>query len=150
VPVDASHERGVLLLDRQVPMASAPVGDGRDGPSQARPARLERRHPSASPSSPPIEGEPEEVEGRRSLAARLPRRRARERQEPGLVRMKAEPEPLEAMSHYGHHPLRVVLSLETDDEIVSVPDQVRLASHPRKDVALEPEVEHVVKVDIAK
>jgi hypothetical protein len=100
-------------------MASAPFGYGHDGASQARPARLERRHPSASPSSPPIEGESEEVEGRRTLAARLPRWRARKRQEPGLIRMKAEPKALEATSNDVHHPLRVVLSLETDDEIVT-------------------------------
>ena len=42
-----------------------------DGPSQARLARLAHRYPSAPTSSPPVEGEPEEVEGRRPLAARL-------------------------------------------------------------------------------
>jgi hypothetical protein len=36
------------------------------------------------------------------------------------------------------------------NEIVGIPDQVCLASHPRADVALEPKVEHVVKVDVAK
>jgi hypothetical protein len=58
----------VLLLDRQMPMASAPVGDGRDGPSQSRLARLERRRPLTPASSAPVKGEPEEVEGRRELA----------------------------------------------------------------------------------
>jgi hypothetical protein len=34
-------------------------------------------------------------------------------------------------------------------QIIGIPDEVRLASHPRADGALEPEVEHVVKVDVA-
>jgi hypothetical protein len=39
---------------------------------------------------------------------------------------------------YRHHPLRVVLPLEPDDEVVGIPDQVCLASHSRADFALEP------------
>src|SRR5262249_44830164 len=139
-------ERGVLLLDRPVPMASAIVGDGRDGPSEARPARLEARYPSTCPAPPPVKREAAEVEARRSLALRLIARRATKEEQAGLVRMQLQPVPLESLRQHLHHPLRVVLSLEGDHEVIRVPDQARSAPEPRSDVVLEPKIEHVVEI----
>ena len=66
VALQTSIERGLLLLDREMPISTAPLVDGRLRPSQARPPSLAPHLPvkvsptpdvtSAAP--PPIEGEP--------------------------------------------------------------------------------------------
>lgn len=66
MPLDAAHQRGVLLLDRLVPMALAPGVDGLLGPSQAPHTGLACRLPSTIPDrSTPIVRESQEIEGAR-------------------------------------------------------------------------------------
>src|ERR1700687_2101331 len=149
VAFDSPLERGVLLLDRQMSMASTPVGDGHDGLSQPRHARLEARHPASRLASPPIDREAEQVEGGRALARGCPLAGAPEGQQAGLFRVQAQSVPLEATPQDTHYPFRVVLPLKADGKIIGIADQVCLALHPREHVALEPLVEHVVQVDVA-
>jgi hypothetical protein len=49
-----------------------------------------------------------------------------------------------------HHSPCIVLSLETDDEVVGIADQERFAPEPRPDLFLEPQVEHVVQIDVSE
>jgi len=63
VPPQPSRERGVLQLDRPVPMASTPVRNGLNRPSQPHTPSLAPHHPPPHPGSPHIEGEPENLEG---------------------------------------------------------------------------------------
>src|SRR2546421_8135341 len=57
----ASDERLMLLLDRLVPVAPAPVVDGRDRPSQARTSCLEADSPVSRPARSPEDREAEEI-----------------------------------------------------------------------------------------
>ena len=53
----------MLRLNREMPIATTPLGDGLHCPSQARMPGLTHHHPTTPASSTPIEGEPEKVEG---------------------------------------------------------------------------------------
>src|SRR5918999_4213073 len=90
VTFSASLERGVLILDREMPIATAPLVDGRLRPSQTRPPSLAPHLPVTSPSPPPIEGEPQKVKGRRTFTALLRLWRAPKRQQPCLVRVQGQ------------------------------------------------------------
>src|SRR5439155_2899485 len=73
VASQASTERGVLCLNRLMPMASTPIVDGLLGPSQARPPSLAPHPPVTCAGTPPIEREPQKVKGGRTLTALLRR-----------------------------------------------------------------------------
>src|SRR6202142_2590373 len=153
VTLDAPRERGVLLLDRLLPMASAPLGGGRRGPAHgapARRARLEARHPTARLSTAPMHRETQKVESCRALAARASRVGTPEGQQAGLFRMKAQSVPLEAQSQDPHHPFRVVLPFEADDKVVGVANQLCLSLKSREHVALAPLVADGVRGEVAQ
>jgi hypothetical protein len=79
VAAQSSRERCVLTVDRKVPMEMAPIRDGLDRPSQARPPSL-ARHPRTTPTiSRPVERKPGEVDGGRTF----PEDRARTTPAPG-------------------------------------------------------------------
>ena len=94
VAPDASAERGVLNLDREVAVAPTPLVDGRDRPFEAQ---------------------------------------------------SVSPEPL---AEHIEHSTRVVLPLEGDEEVIAVANQGRPSSQPRLHLLFEPEVEHVVQIDV--
>ncbi len=62
-----SLERRMLHCNREMPMASTPLGDGLDCPSQARMPGLAPHRPTTALGSTPIERKPEEVEGARTF-----------------------------------------------------------------------------------
>src|SRR5215510_13646181 len=63
--------------------------------------------------------------------------------EPQPISRKTLPKRLE-------HLPRVGLVLEADHGVIRVPDQASPTADPWNDVALEPPVEHVVKVEVAE
>lgn len=138
----------MLLFDRQVPVAPAPVVGGRNGPPEASNAGLARQLPSASPGSLPVTGESQEVEGTRALSGLLPRRRTPEVQQTCLVRVKSQAKPAQSWPENPLHALCIVLALEGHHEVVSVTDEPGLALHPRPNFGLEPQVERIVQVDV--
>src|SRR5207244_7204384 len=71
VASQTSTERGVLGLNRLMPMASTPVVDGLLGPSQARPPSLAPHPPVTFTGTCPIKREPQKVKGGRTFATRL-------------------------------------------------------------------------------
>src|SRR5262245_66311151 len=79
VTSQTSTERGVLCLNRLMPMASTPIVEGLLGPSQARPPRLAPHPPVPCAGPPPIEHEPHKVKGGRTLTTLLRRWRSEER-----------------------------------------------------------------------
>ena len=91
VTPQASRERRMLLLDREVSVAPTPVVHGAYRPCQARRPCLARHLPTPSSGSAPIQREAEEVEGVRTLPALLTLRRWPKVDQTSLVRMKVQP-----------------------------------------------------------
>ena len=114
-------------------MATTPIVDGSNEPSQARTACLASHPPTSLTGPRPVEREPEEVEGRPTFPALLPLRRTPEREKPRLVGMQGQSEMLQPLAEGVHHALRIVFGFEADDEL-SNPGE----SHPR--VLAEPDV----------
>ena len=150
VPLNATHQRRVLLGHRLVPVAPTPFVDGTYRPSQPRTPRLAAQTPSARPSSPPVQRKTQEVEGRRTFAPLLDPFRVLERDQASLVRMEAQPIPLHPLAQHGHHAFRILPLLETDDKIIGVTDQAGSPFQARLDFPLEPAVEDVVQIDVAQ
>src|SRR5713226_1644996 len=121
-----------------MPMASTPVGDGLDGPSQARTPCLERRPPVPSSSSFPINGEPEKVEGGRSLSFLLPRWRSPERQQAGLLRVKRQIESPHPLRQHPHHTPCIGFVFESNDEVIRISQEHCLPHQSRLHLFLEP------------
>ena len=87
VASQAYTERGVLLLDRQMPMAAAPIIDGRLRPSETRPPCLAPHPPVTVAGSHPVERAPQKVKGGRTFPLLLRLWRMSKRQQPRLVRV---------------------------------------------------------------
>jgi hypothetical protein len=91
----ASHAlpaRGVLRLDRLVPMATTPVVEGLLGPSEARPPGRAVPPPSTLPGPRPRAREAQKVEGGRTCPTLLPLRRTPKGHKPRLVRVEGQSE----------------------------------------------------------
>ena len=116
----ASRERCVLVLDRQVPVAPTPFGDGSIEPPQALAPRLAPHLPASAPRPSPVHREPEKVERARPLPTTLSRLGALERNEPSLLRMQPQSEPLHPLAQHLRYPLRVLAPLESDDKIIAL------------------------------
>jgi hypothetical protein len=112
-----STERGVLWLNRLMPMASTPVVDGLLGPSQARPPRLAPHPPVTCAGPPPIEREPHKVKGGRTLTALLRRWRTPKGHQPCLVRVQGQSEAPQPFLKHRQHPSCILLTLKVDDEV---------------------------------
>ena len=86
----ASLERCVLDLDRKMPVAPAPFGDGSIEPPQALAPRLAPHLPASATGTSPVHREPEKIERARPLPIALSRLRAFKRNEPSLLRMQLQ------------------------------------------------------------
>ena len=131
-------------------MATTPIVDSSNEPSQARAACLARHRPPPLASSRPVEREPKEVEGRPTFPAPLPLRRTPERKKARLVGMQGQSEVLHSLAEGIHHALRIFFVFEADDEVIGVPDQSSLATELRFDPPLEPTIEYVVQIDVSQ
>ena len=150
VPVHASDERGVLLLDRHVPVATTPVVDGLERPSQARTPCLAPHLPSTSERSTPVQREPQKIEGRRSLPTRLLARRPAEVEQSGLVRVEGQSVAPQPLTQNTHDPICILFVLKAYHEIICISDEQRFALHSRTNFALEPHIENVVQIDVSE
>src|SRR2546422_1828958 len=112
VASQTSTERGVLCLNRLMPMASTPVVDGLLGPSQARPPSLASHPPVTCAGTPPIKRKPQKVKGGRTLTALLHRWRTPKGQQPWLIRVQGQSEALQPFLTYRQHPSCVLLTLK--------------------------------------
>ena len=148
VAPQAPMERGVLVLNRLMPMAAAPVVDGRLGPSEACAPRLAPHPPVPVPSSPPIEREPDTVKGGRTFATLLLLGRTPKGQQTCLVRVQGQSKAPQALVKHRHHPPCIVLVFKADHKVVGVPDQSRLTPQSRLHLGLEPSVEHIMEIDV--
>jgi hypothetical protein len=150
MPAYPPTERGVLVLEREVPVAPAPLTECVQETLDLCPAGLHAQVPSAPTASTPIQREAEEIAGTGAFPLHLTGLRPGERDQTGLLRVQSEPVLRHALVQYHSHALSVFRLLEANDEIIGVPNQPCPASQPGLDVALEPEVEHVVQVHVAE
>ena len=68
-------------------------------------------------------------------------KRANERDEPRLLRVKDQPVPTESLRQHVQHAPSVVLPGTDDDEIIGVPNKERYPAQPRLHLPLEPHIE---------
>jgi len=64
--------------------------------------------------------------------------------------MERQPKPLEPLTEVSEEPLRVTTILESHNVVVRVADDDHVAFRPRLPPPVDPQVEHVVKVDIGQ
>jgi len=119
VTSQTSTERGVLCLNRLMPMASTPIVEGLCGPSQARPPSLAPHPPVTVPGTRPIKREPHKGKGGRTLTALLRRWRTPKGQQPGLDRVEGQSEAPQPFLQHHPHPPCILLPLKADRSISS-------------------------------
>jgi len=68
--------------------------------------------------------------------------------QPGFLGVEPEPVLLESLREHGQHPPRVVLPLEGQHRVVGVAHHEGTPPQARHDVAVKPDVEHLVQVDV--
>jgi len=140
-----------LFLDGPVSVLSAPAVDATQAPTQVVLGRLGLDDPVASPGPPPVEGEPEQVEGLRLGPGALDvPRRALEPDQPGLFRMQFQSIPLETLGKHLKDPLSVFPVLEEQHSIVSVPDQLSRTAQPWLGLRLKPLIQYLMEEDIGE
>ncbi len=137
-------ERGVLILNRPMPMASTPVVDGRLRPSKARPPCLTRHPPMTLAASRPIEREAQKVKGGRTFTPLLRLRRTPKGQQAGFVRMEGQSIHSHPLSQQHQHPLRIVLAFESKNEVITIPDEEALPPEVWLDFGFYPEIEDII------
>src|SRR6185295_16710223 len=146
VPFQLARKRLMLLLDRVVPMTSAPLGDSLTGPPEARTTSPECHPPRSPPRPLPVQREAEEVEGRATPFAPLSGRSKGEAA--GLLRVEGQAKCLEPFLENAPHVRRVVRMFEAQHEVICIPDERTARSEMRTDLALEPRVKDVVQIDV--
>lgn len=151
VPAELAAEDSMLLRDRKVSMSSAPFREITKRSMQPGRSRLWLHQPV-----PPVQGtapgerEAEEVERsspRPSLSGASCTRRV-ERKQAGLLRMKTETEPLEPFRERREDPAGIRLRSEPEDRIVRIANEDRISGQPRKNLLVEPEIEHFMEIDV--
>jgi hypothetical protein len=136
VASQTSPERGVLCLNRLMPMASTPLVEGLLGPSQARPPRLAPHPPVTVPGTPPLKRAPQKVKSGRTLTALLRRWRTPQGQPPCLGRVEGQSEAPQPFLQHHPPPPCILLPLTADHEVItraeqgSFPPQPWLGAHP--------------------
>src|SRR5262249_17213172 len=113
VASQTSTERGVLCLNRLMPMASTPVVEGLLGPSQARPPSLAPHPPVTFTGTCPIKRAPQKVKGGWTFATLLRLGRMPEGQQSRFVRVEGQSEAPQPLAKYRHHSPCIVLAFET-------------------------------------
>ena len=131
-----------------MPVAPTPFGDHSIESPQALAPRLAPHLPVSVPRPSPVHREPEKIERARPLPTALSRLGALERNEPSLLRMQPQSEPLHPLAQHLRYPLRILAPLESDDKIIAVTHQHRLASKARLHLALEPHIQCVMQVQV--
>ena len=150
VALQALPERGVLHLYRLMPMAPTPGVEDLLGPSEARPPCLTPHLPATRTGTHPVAREPYKVEGGWTFTALLARWGTPKGQPPRLVRVQGQSKAPQPFVEHRQPPSCFLLTLEADDEVVTIADQGCLAPQPRLHLCLEPLVEHVVQIDVTQ
>jgi hypothetical protein len=143
VAAPTSTERGGLGLNRLMPMASTPVGEGLRGPSQARPPRLAPQPPVLWAGTRPRERASQTGQGGRPWPALLGLRRTPTGPPPRLVRGQgpsAAPQPLAQPRPPSR---RLVLPRNAKDAVVPLAHQGGVALQPWLPLGCTPQVEPV-------
>src|SRR5262249_60078310 len=100
---------------------------------------------------PPVQREPQKVEGGRTFPPGLPLLlRLEKGQQAGLVRVEGQPIALQPLTQHFPNPLRVLAPFEADDKVIRIADQTSTPTQARLDLPLEPAVEYVMQVEVAQ
>jgi hypothetical protein len=140
----------MLLADRLVPSALAPIGNRQQGSGEPSLCCHLPHHVLASHRPAPHVGKAEEVE--RCTACRrmmLPVRSTEaEVDEPRLLRMECESKPVQPPTQDMEDSLGVKVILKRHHKIIRIPDQDVSSFQVLTDHCREPLIQHVVQVDV--
>ena len=151
----ASHHLGqvaVLVAQRPMPIASAPIPHGRQGPGKA-PLGRELPHPRLTfPRLAPHVGKAQKVE---RGSVRLPmactiRAMVAKIDEPRLDRVEREPVPAKSLAQHAENPLGLLDCRDGQNTVVGIPHEDAVTLEARSHVLLEPFIQHVMQVDVCK
>ena len=147
--VDIGHH-GVPALDPQRPkpliqqlelvahpFAFGPTTDGKVAPSTTRDEVREAKKAECPRAAQPIATTASSGMAAKAKHGRFPR-------------LNFEVESREAFLQSREETLRILLVLEAREEVISVTHEVRLASTRLRETLLEPEVQHVMEVDVGE
>jgi len=70
----------------------------------------------------------------------LSHQRSLEREQTGLVRVQGQSKTPQPLREHLHHTPRILFELETDDEVIPIADEARLAGETRLYLAFKPQV----------
>ena len=144
----APMERGVLRPDRPVPMASAPVVDGRLGPSKACPPCLAPPPPRTVSGSRPLARDAQKVHRGRTFPTRLRRWRTPDGPQARVVRGQGQSAARHPFVTYRHHPTRRVLPRTAADESITGAHQGRFPLTPGLHCGVPPHVAPVMHIAV--
>ena len=144
----APMARGVLRPDRPVPMASAPVVDGRLGPSQACPPCLARQPPRTVSGSRPLARDAQKVHRGRTFPTRLRRWRTPDGPQARVVRGQGQSAARHPFVTYRHHTTRRVLPRTAADELIAGAHQGRFPLTPGLHCGVPPHVAPVMHIAV--
>jgi hypothetical protein len=146
----APVERGVWLLHRPMPMATAPLVDGRLGPSAARPPCLACPPPGTFPGARPLARAPPKVTGGRTFATLLRFWRTPKRPPAGLLR---RPGPSAAPPPCAAHrlpPPSIVRPCTADEAGLTKAPPGRSPLQAWRPLGVTPPVAHVMPIAVAQ
>src|SRR5207245_1270154 len=143
MPTEFGTQDAVLLAHGFVQVIFTPVPYPAEKTAQPFSLGLSLDGPSATARLGPVVGESQKRKVPRPFAS-LPIRSA-ELHHPAFLRMDAQSIPLESLRQDLINSLRVALHAESHYEIIRIPHQKTVPSHPRSDLPLEPFVQHQVQ-----
>ena len=149
VAAHAYTARGVRRLDRPMPVAAAPIREGRRCPSEPRPPCLAPPPPVTVAGAPPGDRAPPKVTGGRTVPLLLRLWRRPQRQPPRLVRVAGPSEAPPPCAEYGEHPSCVILPCTAEEEVSTKAPQRRTPLQSWRPLGVTPSVAPVMPIDVA-
>jgi len=128
----------VLIAYRKMPVATTPIGHRFDATGQAIGCRLTSNHPLSATRFTPEMSKPQKVERARSVAGPTLAIGTIERDQSRLLRVERKTVSAKSLWQNLHHATRIRFIGKHDDEIIGIPNQIRLTGQAWLNISIEP------------
>src|SRR5512140_1645365 len=136
----------MLFSQRLVQIPFTPIAYRTQEAAQPLTVGLSFDGPAATERLGPVVPEPQKHKAAWSFPV-LPIRPAK-LHHPAFLRVNAQAKPLEPLRQNLVNPLRVSLQTKPHHEIIRIPRQNTVPSHPRSDLGLEPFIQHIMQKNV--